>query len=217
MDDLLRTLGLLAVGLGPTCAVFGGALGLAVVVSLALGGLLTAPWRILRWPALAVVEFVRGTSAIVQLFWVFFALPLLGLDIPALLAGILVLGINTGAYGAEVVRGALGAVERSQREAAAALSLPPLTVWWRVILPQAVPRMLPPFGNLAVELLKNTALVSLVNLADLTFRAKAVRESTLRDAEVLLPTLAIYALLAVVVVAGVRLLERVCGRWRAKA
>lgn len=215
METFLNYLGLLSVGLGPTCAVFAGAIGFAVAVALLLGAGLTAPWRCLRWPAAIVVETVRGTSAIVQLFWVFFALPLFGISIPPLLAGMVVLGVNTGAYGAEVVRGALSAVERGQRDAAAALSLSRMTIWWRVILPQAIPRMLPPFGNLAVELLKNTALVSLVNLADLTFRARTMREATLDDGLILLMTLGMYAALALVVVKGMKLLERRCGRWRA--
>jgi polar amino acid transport system permease protein len=196
--------------------VFIGAVFLAVLVAIMLGGALTTPWRLLRWPAAVVVEVVRGTSAIVQLFWVFFALPMIGINLPGLLAGILVLGINSGAYGAEVVRGALQAVERGQRDAAAALSLGPFATWWRIILPQAVPRMLPPFGNLAVELLKNTALVGLVGIADLTFQGNTLRSTSLND-WLLVETLALYAALAFVVVRVLRFVERRCGRWRATA
>ncbi len=216
MSDVLRYLGLLLQGLGPTCVVFVGAVALAAVVALALGAALTTRWRWLRWPAAAIVEGVRGTSAIVQLFWVFFALPKLGVHIPALPAAMVVLGLNTGAYGAEIVRGALQAVDSGQREAAVALSMSPFTTWWRIILPQAIARMLPPFGNLAVELLKNTALVSLVGLTDLMFQGKILRDATLDDA-VLLLVLGIYGILAMLVVAGMNLLERRCARWRSSA
>lgn len=216
MDDTLRHLGLLLQGLGPTGMVFLGAVVLALLVAMILGAALTTPWRLLRWPAAVIVEVVRGTSAIVQLFWVFFALPLFGIHIPPLIAAMAVLGINSGAYGAEVVRGALQAVERGQREAAQALSLSPTATWWRVILPQAFARMLPPFGNLAVELLKNTALVSLVGLTDLLFQGQVLRAATMQDS-ILILVLGIYAVLALGVVAVIRLLERRCARWRSTA
>lgn len=216
MEQTLRYLGLLLAGLGPTCLVFAGAVILALLVAMILGGALTTPWRLLRWPAAAIVEVVRGTSAIVQLFWVFFALPLFGLNISPILAAIAVLGINSGAYGAEVVRGALQAVDRGQRDASRALSLSPLATWWHVILPQAFARMLPPFGNLAVELLKNTALVSLVGLTDLLFQGQVLRATTMHDS-ILILVLGIYAVLALAVVAGIRLLEKRCARWRSTA
>ncbi len=216
MDDTLRYLGLLLKGLGPTVMVFVGAVILAVLVAMSLGAALTTPWRLLRWSAATIVEVVRGTSAIVQLFWVFFALPLFGVYIPPILAAIAVLGMNSGAYGAEVVRGALQAIDRGQRDAAHALSLSPLATWWRVILPQAFARMLPPFGNLAVELLKNTALVSLVGLTDLLFQGQVLRAATMHDS-ILILVLGVYAVLALAVVAGIRLLERRCARWRSTA
>jgi len=216
VTDLLRHLGLLLAGLGPTCVVFLGAVVLAALVALVLGAALTTRWWWLRWPAATIVEFVRGTSAIVQLFWVFFALPVLGVHIPALPAAMGVLGVNTGAYGAEIVRGALQAVDPGQREAATALSMSPFTIWWRIILPQAVARMLPPFGNLAVELLKNTALVSLVGLTDLMFQGQILRDATLDDS-VLLLVLGLYGVLAMLVVAGMHQLERRSARWRSSA
>lgn len=116
------------------------------------------------------MEVFRGTSALVQLFWFYFVLPMFGMKLPALLVGIVVLGANAGAYGAEVVRGAILAVPAGQREAAVALNLTRARTIWRIILPQAVPAMLPPTGNLLIELLKNTALVSLITITDLTFR-----------------------------------------------
>ncbi|HZD53574.1 MAG TPA: ectoine/hydroxyectoine ABC transporter permease subunit EhuC, partial [Woeseiaceae bacterium] len=120
--------------------------------------------RFFRWPANLYVEIFRGTSALVQLFWFYFALPFFGIRLPALVTGVIVLGLNSGAYGAEVVRSAIDNVPRGQWEAARALNLDATHVMTRVILPQALPMMLPPAGNLLIELLKNTALVSLITL-----------------------------------------------------
>src|SRR5690606_36179784 len=108
-----------------------------------------------RWLATAYVEKFRGTSALVQLFWVYFALPRFGVEVSATLAGVLVLGLNGGAYGAEVVRSAIQAVPPGQREAARALGFSARQIRWRLVLPQAVGPMLPPAGNLVIELLKN--------------------------------------------------------------
>src|SRR5690606_3067203 len=116
------------------------------------------------------VEFARGVSAIILLFWMFFALPpLLGVNFTPLIAGVLALGINMGAYGAEVVRGGIQAVPVGQTEAGIALNMTERQRLTQVILPQAVPVILPPFGNLMIEILKGTALVSLITLSDLAF------------------------------------------------
>ena len=130
--------------------------------------------RPLRWLASVYVEVFRGTSALVQLFWFYFVLPLFGLQLPAMLVGIGGAG-SRGAYGAEVVRGAIRAVPPGQREAGVALNFTRGQILRRLVLPQAVPAMLPPAGNLLIELLKNTALVSLVTITDLTFRGQLLR------------------------------------------
>lgn len=165
-----------------------------------------------RWLASFYVEVFRGTSALVQLFWIYFALPLVGLRLGALASGILVLGLNTGAYGAEVVRGAIRAIPRGQHEAALALNLTDAQKMWHVVLPQAVVAMLPAAGNLLIEMLKNTSLVSLITLSELTFRAQILRAETLRTAEVFGLILALYFLLALAMTWGVRALERRCSR-----
>jgi len=162
----------------------------------------------LRVPVRVYVEVFRGTSALVQLFWVYFALPLVGVRIGAMTAGILVLALNTGAYGSEIVRGALRAVPPGQWDAAHALGLSRLRTLRSVVFPQAVPAMLPPANNLLVELLKNTALVSLVTLSDLTFQAQLLRADTLQSAEVFGLLLVVYYALAWVLSSGVRGLER---------
>lgn len=195
--------------------------GLIVTVELTVGGALVAclaafsgglgrlsRYRVLRGVARAYIDLFRGTSALVQLFWVYFALPLLGITLTATTTGLLVLGLNTGAYGAEVVRGAIQAVPKAQREAALALNFTERQTLWRIVLPQATLAMLPPFGNLLIELLKNTALVSLITLSDLTFQGQILRAATLRSGEIFGLLLVIYFLLALSMTFGMRRLER---------
>ena len=154
------------------------------------------------------IEIFRGTSALVQLFWFYFVLPLIGISLNAKLVGILVLGLNIGAYGAEVVRGAIIAVPRGQREAALALSLSRFQIMQQIIIPQAVVAMLPPFGNLLIELLKGTALVSLITITDLTRAAIFLRDETMRTAEIFGLVLGIYFIMSLAMTFGFRRLER---------
>ena len=183
-------------GLRVTLRLTSGAAVVAVLAAFVAGIGRCAESRWLRWPARTYIEVFRGTSALVQLFWFFYALPFLGVELGPLSTGIVVLGLNVGAYGAEVVRGALDAVPKGQLEAARALSFDRRQTFLRIVLPQAVPRMLPPFGNLSVELLKNTALVSMITLAELTFRGQILQAATLRTMEIYAVVLVLYYLVA---------------------
>src|SRR4051794_8613720 len=130
-----------------------------------------------RWLAIAYVEIFRGTSALVQLFWLFFVLPQFGVSLEPFTVAVLGLGLNVGAYGSEVVRGAILAVPRGQWEATLALNMTRPQALRRIILPQAFVAMIPPWGNLFIELLKSTALVSLITLTDLAFRAQQLNQT----------------------------------------
>lgn len=178
---------------------------------------------ILRWASISMIEIFRGTSLLVQLFWLFFALPvagdLLGIDLrlEPVVAGTLALSLNIGAYGAEVVRGAVQAVPPTQYEAAKALDFTPRQTLWRIAIPQAVPEMMPSFGNLAIQNLKDTALVSLIGLGDLAFQAERIRNFTQDSVSIYTVLLFMYFGMALVLAAFMRLLERRVGRWRARA
>jgi polar amino acid transport system permease protein len=161
-----------------------------------------------KWLSVAYIEFFRGTSIFVQLFWAYYVLPLMGLELSPMQAGVLALGLNVGAYGAEVVRSAVQAIGREQREACVALNLTRAQSLRHVILPQAVVIMLPTFGNNAIELLKATAIVSLVSLADMTFQAQVVRSQTGSTAFPFLTILVLYFLMSSVITLFVRALER---------
>ena len=195
-------------GLAVTLEIMAGAVVLAVPLALAAGVGRLSTLRPVRWLASIYVEVFRGTSALVQLFWFYFVLPLFGVQLPAMLVGIVVLALNAGAYGAEVVRGAIRAVPPGQREAGVALNLTRGQIMRRLVVPQAIPAMLPPAGNLLIELLKNTALVSLITITDLTFRGQLLRSETLRTTEIFTLMLLLYFAVALLITAGVRLLER---------
>lgn len=185
---------------------FGSALALVVAFAAGLGRL--SRYAPLRWLSTIYIEFFRGTSIFVQLFWVYFVLPFAGVTLSPLAAGVLALGLNVGAYGAEVVRGAILSVPRDQIEATVALNLTRFQRMRHVVLPQALPLMLPTFGNNAIELLKATAVVSLISLTDMTFQAQVVRAQTGSTMIPFLTILVLYFLMATAISTAIRALER---------
>ena len=218
--SLLEYLQVLSVGAWVTVQLTAYSTLLGAVVAFAFGLGRTSHLRLLRWTCAALIEIFRGTSLLVQLFWLFFALPVLGvalgvnLRMPAVVAGTLALGLNIGAYGAEVVRGAVQAVPRSQHEAALALDFTPRQILWRIALPQAIPEMMPTFSNLAVQNLKDTALVSLVGLSDMAFQADRLRNFTQDSVPIYTLLLFLYFGMALVLSVFMRLLETCTSRWR---
>ncbi|WP_018388440.1 ectoine/hydroxyectoine ABC transporter permease subunit EhuC [Ancylobacter sp. FA202] len=158
--------------------------------------------------ALCYTELFRGTSLLVQLFWFYYALPLVGISFEPVATGILVLALHVGAYGSEIVRGALTSVSVQQLEAARALNFGRMHTLIHVTLPQAIIEMLPAFGNLAIETLKLSSLVSLISIADLTFRAQSIRNLTLDSAGVYSLTLVGYFAMSLVLMLVMRLIER---------
>jgi polar amino acid transport system permease protein len=160
------------------------------------------------WLATIYVEIFRGTSALVQLFWLFFVLPQFGILMDAFTVAVLALGLNVGAYGSECVRGAIQAVARGQWEASIALNMSRAQMLRRIILPQAFVAMIPPWGNLFIELLKSTALVSLITMSDLTFRAKTINDTTMQTIPIYTLALLIYLVMSLSITIGMRWLER---------
>lgn len=208
MSQVAPYLPLLLGGLWITLALTVVGMALALVVAFAAGLSRMSRRRWLRWPASAFIDVFRGTSMVVQLFWLFFALPFFGIQLTPFAAGVLALGLNEGAYAAEIVRGSINSLPAGQREAAVALSMSPYQRMRRVILPQAIPVMIPSFGNVLIDLLKNTSLVSLVTVSDLTFRAQMVRSSTGATTAVFLTILVLYFVVAYALSLGRAWLER---------
>lgn len=188
---------------------------LTVVLSVGLGLGLTSDRGIVRWLALGYVEFFRGSALVVQMYWIFFVLPFFGLSLSEFTAGVLAVGLNTGAYGAEVVRGTILTVPRGQWEAAYALSMSPAKRMQRVILPQAFVIMLPAWGNLLIDVLKGTALASLIGLPELMFQAKQINNLTFLSAQSFGAALVVYYLSARFIITPVvrRIENRLRRKW----
>lgn len=185
----------------------------AIAAALVFGLMKLAPLKPARTVAAVYIEIFRGTSLLVQLYWFFFALPLFGISFDKFTAGFVTVGLCYGAYGAELVRGAVISVPRGQWEAALVLNMSPLRRMWRIILPQALVYMLPPWGNLMVEILKGTALVALISVTDLMFEARQINSNTFMSAQVFGTALIIYYIFARIVVTPLmRWLERVMAR-----
>lgn len=201
MEGLLRTLILTG---------FGAVLGL--FLAFAVGIARTSDRKVVRGLGLAYVEVFRGMSPLIVLFWLIFVLPELGYQLDPLFAGVIALALNISAYAAEVVRGGIRGVPAAQLEAATALNF---TAWQRmrkVVLPQAVVSMIPTFCNNLIELLKASSLVSIVYISDFTFSSQVVRQST-GDTETVYTMLLIgYAVVAMVLIAGMKLLETKAAR-----
>lgn len=182
---LLRYAPLFWHGILVTLAYTAGSIGFGLIVGLLIGMGRLSKSRLLNVPLIAFIEAFRCTPLLVQIVWVYYALPVvLGIQIPAIAAGILTLSCYTGAFYAEIFRGGIVSIERGQWDAARALGLRPWTMMRRVILPQAIKRMIPPFVNQSITQLKNTSLVSFIAVPDLLYNGTLVTADTYRPLEV---------------------------------
>jgi polar amino acid transport system permease protein len=144
------------------------------------------------------VSMVRGTPLIVQVFFVYSALPEFGIVLPALVAGVLALSFNYGAYMTEIFRAGIQAIPRGQREAAQALGMTESDVMRRIVLPQAVRIVIPAIGNEFIAMIKDSALVSFVGLQELFWRARTVGTSHFQTFGTLMTAALVYWMLTIV-------------------
>ncbi|MBV9538814.1 MAG: amino acid ABC transporter permease, partial [Acidisphaera sp.] len=170
-----------------------GSILLGLVIGLVLGIALLAKSRALHVAVMGLVEAFRCTPLLVQLVWFYYALPvLISVQIPANIAAGTVLSLYTGVFYAEIFRGGIVSIERGQWDAARALGLPRWVMMRRIILPQAVRRMLPPFVNQSITQLKNTSLVSTIAVPDLLYQGTLITADTYRPLEVYTAVALIY-------------------------
>ncbi|WP_280175435.1 ectoine/hydroxyectoine ABC transporter permease subunit EhuC [Mesorhizobium carmichaelinearum] len=169
---------LLLRGVGVTVRIATESMIVSLLLSFVVGMGRRSRFSLLRAATVVYVEFFRGTSLLIQLFVLYFILPLYGIGLSAELTAVIGLGLNLGAYGSEIVRSAIDSIGKEQVEAARSLSLSRLVTFWKIILPQAVIIMLPSFGNQAIETVKATALVSLITIPELTFYGQTLVYST---------------------------------------
>ncbi len=145
------------------------------IIGLVVGAGRYSTRRLLHWPATAYVEFFRNTPVLVQIMWFFFALPILiNVDMSPYVAATLALSLNTGAFMAEIFRGGIKSIHRGQWEAARAVGMTYQQCMRRVILPQAIKRMLPAFTNRGIELFKMTTLASAIAFHEILYGAKTI-------------------------------------------
>jgi polar amino acid transport system permease protein len=173
------------IGLWNTLQVFAIALffGIPLGLLLALGRMSKIPilWQICSF----IIEFFRTTPPLVQLFWFFFALPILiSVQMTPFVASVLTFSIQSSAFFAEIFRGGINSIDKGQWEAAKAIGMDRPDCLRRIILPQAVKRMIPAFAERSIELLKTTTLISTVSYADLMFQANELASKTFRPLEV---------------------------------
>lgn len=183
-------------GAGTSAVMFVLSAMVAISTALIAGLMKLSPNAFVKSISVIYIELFRGTSLLVQLYWIFFVLPLFGFTLDKFTAGFVAVGLNLGAYGAELVRGGIQSVPKGQWEAAYALSMSPAKRMWRIILPQAVLIMLPAWGNLLIELLKGSALVSMIAVADIMFEAKQINASTYLSVQAFGTALVIYYVFA---------------------
>ena len=186
----------LAAGAATTIEVTACALVLGCILGLLVGiGRLSPQRRVTFALCTAYLTFIRGTPLLVQLFILFFGLPQFGIILPAFACGVLGLGVYSGAYVSEIVRGAIQSVDRGQMEAARSLGMPYRMAMRKVILPQAFVRMIPPLGNEFIALIKNSALVSLLTINDLMHEGEKIISVSYRSLEVYIVIAFIYLIL----------------------
>jgi polar amino acid transport system permease protein len=206
---VLTNADLLAQGLLNTLAVTGTALIFGVPLGLILALAKLSGRRLLSLPASFVVEFFRTTPPLVQLFWFFFALPILiNVEMTPFAAAAITFSIQSSAFFAEVFRGGIVSIERGQWEAARAIGMNKHQLMRRVVLPQAVTRMFPAFVERSIELMKTTTLVATVSYADLLFQANELAQKTFRPLEVFTVTALIYFVVIFLLSVGAQGLER---------
>ncbi|TAL93790.1 MAG: ectoine/hydroxyectoine ABC transporter permease subunit EhuD [Paraburkholderia sp.] len=180
----------------------------AAVVGMAFAILRLSPNRVVSRTTTAVASFIRGTPLLVQLYFVFYVLPDIGIRMPALAAGVLALGVHYATYTAEVYRTGIENVPRGQWEAARACNLSPAQMWQHVILPEAVPPMLPALANYLISMFKETPLLSAITVLELMNEAKIIANTDYRYLEPMTLVGVLFLCISLVAVVGVRLLEK---------
>ena len=169
-----KAMPLLAAGLLTTAKICS----LAMLLGVVLGGLLglasLSRLAAVRFAVRAYVDFIRGTPLLIQIFLVYFALPVIGLNLPEFWAGVLALGLNAAGFIAEIVRSGVGAVERGQTEAARAIGMRHRQILWYILLPQSLRTVVPPTTNELITLVKGSALLSVISVYELTRAGQAI-------------------------------------------
>ncbi len=206
---ILETAPLLLSGVKLTLLITVGGLLFGLLLGIVIGLINTPRYRILRIFAVIYVETIRGTPLIVQVMFLYFALPLaFNMRIPANWAGVIAIGVNSGAYIAEIVRGAIASVDHGQMEAARSTGLTHFQAMLYVVWPQAFRRMIPPLTNQCIISLKDTSLLVVVGVGELTRQGQEIIAVNFRAFEVWITVALFYLAMTLSISAILRYVER---------
>lgn len=202
------TLPIILIGLTVTLKAAAAGFAIALVLGLVFALLRRSRVKMISWPTALVVEFLRDTPLLVQLFFLYYVLPDFGIVLPAFLTGALALGLQYAAYTSEVYRGGIEAVHHGQWEAATALNLTRMQTYRDIIIPQAIPRIVPAMGNYLVAMIKETPVLSVVTVLEMMGLANMIGERTFEYLVPLTLVGLIFLLLTIICSAGLSRLQR---------
>ena len=199
---------IILIGLTVTLKAAAAGFAIAMVLGLVFALLRRSRIKIISWTTAFIVEFLRDTPLLVQLFFLYYVLPDFGIVLPAFLTGALALGLQYAAYTSEVYRGGIEAVPRGQWEAATALNLTRMQAYRNIIIPQAVPRVVPAMGNYLVAMIKETPVLSVVTVLEMMGLANMIGERTFEYLVPLTLVGLIFLLLTLICSAGLHRLQK---------
>ena len=199
---------IILIGLTVTLKAAAAGFAIALVLGLVFALLRRSRVRMISWPTALIVEFLRDTPLLVQLFFLYYVLPDFGIVLPAFLTGALALGLQYAAYTSEVYRGGIEAVHHGQWEAATALNLTQMQTYRDIIIPQAIPRIVPAMGNYLVAMIKETPVLSVVTVLEMMGLANMIGERTFEYLVPLTLVGLIFLLLTIICSAGLSRLQR---------
>ncbi|MDA5241692.1 ectoine/hydroxyectoine ABC transporter permease subunit EhuD [Agrobacterium tumefaciens] len=199
---------IILIGLTVTLKAAAAGFAIALVLGLVFALLRRSRVKMISWPTALVVEFLRDTPLLVQLFFLYYVLPDFGIVLPAFLTGALALGLQYAAYTSEVYRGGIEAVHHGQWEAATALNLTHMQTYRDIIIPQAIPRIVPAMGNYLVAMIKETPVLSVVTVLEMMGLANMIGERTFEYLVPLTLVGLIFLLLTIICSAGLSRLQR---------
>lgn len=206
--DAREFLPLILQGAWVTVQVTAGSLALATLLGLGLALMRISEFAFLRVPAITLINTLRGIPIIVQLFYIYFVLPEVGIQLTAMQAAIIGLGIGYSGYHAENIRAGLLAVDPGQREAAQSLAMGRYLIMRRIILPQAVRIILPPYGNIMIMMLKDSSLASVITVPEMTRQGQLIAASTFKNMAVFTIVALVYLAMSLPLTAMSAALER---------
>lgn len=199
---------IILIGLTVTLKAAAAGFAIALVLGLVFALLRRSRIGFIAWSTAIVVEFLRDTPLLVQLFFLYYVLPDFGIVLPAFLTGALALGMQYAAYTSEIYRGGIEAVPRGQWEAATALNLTRIRTYMDVVIPQAIPRIIPAMGNCLVAMIKETPILSIVSVLEMMGLANMIGERTFEYLVPLTLVGGIFLLLTLICSAGLHRLQK---------